>query len=64
MNIARLELPAHDCVTEIGIAGIPGVNEQARRIDFEIFAADAERLAVLADAFCQSFSADTNVGSG
>jgi hypothetical protein len=51
VNVARLELPTHNRVAEVGVVWIPRVHQQARRIDFEIFAFHAKLSAVVADAF-------------
>jgi hypothetical protein len=64
VNVARFEFPAHNCVVEIGETGLPSMNQQPRRINFEVFASNAERLTVFADTLAQPFSADTNISFG
>src|ERR1700722_11139235 len=63
VNGLRLEFPADDGF-DVGAAptGDPGVDQEARRIDFEIFAVDAESGAVDADAVAGPLATDADVG--
>src|ERR1700684_4391044 len=62
MSALRHELPADDGWNRAHPAADPGVYEQARGIDFEVFALDAEGFAVDADAVAGPFAADAKVG--
>src|SRR5580704_5163043 len=46
VNILRLEIPVDDGLERPHVAGDPGVDQPARRIDFEIFAVDAKTGAI------------------
>jgi hypothetical protein len=61
VHLSRLEFPADDGVERVGPTGFPGVNQQARRIDLQVFAFHTESFAVGGDAAADPFSAGTKI---
>src|SRR5215469_7351495 len=49
MNVARGQFPAHNRVAQCRVTGIPGVDQEARRIDFKILTLHAELGSIVAD---------------
>src|SRR5258708_39363427 len=64
VDALRLKLPADNGSDGTGPTGEPGLHQQAGRIEFEIFAVDAERGAIGGLADAGPFSADAKIGRG
>src|SRR5437588_12328750 len=63
MNRVGRELPAHSGLPSTAPTCNPGVGQQARWIDLEIFALDAERDAVGADPEARPFASGAEIAS-
>ena len=61
MDIGGLQLPTHDGFERAAIAANPGMDEQARRIDLQVFALHAKRRAIGSDAYAQPFATRTQI---
>src|SRR5260370_16268925 len=57
VNAGGLEFPADDSFERAAITRDPGMDEQARRVDFQIFAIDAKRCSIVTHAPAPPFSA-------
>src|SRR5258706_14069329 len=60
MNGARLQLPTDNGLYRV-VTSDPGMDQQPRRIDFQIFAVHTERCAVVFDTDTRPFAAWSNV---
>src|SRR5258708_6319783 len=61
VNAGGLELPPDDSFERAAITRDPGMDEEARRVDFQIFAVDAKRCSVGTDAHARPFAARTQI---
>src|ERR1035438_3997197 len=62
MHALGFEFPANGGFQIARVTGDPGLDQEARRINFEVLAADLEGVAVGADARAFPFAVDTQVG--
>src|SRR5262249_8033647 len=64
LDIAGFEFPANNGLVQAGVAGNPGMDQQAWRIHFQILAVDPEGCTICADSNARPLPSRTQVDVG